>query len=136
MLRNLPELFNKYAFPDGHYRVYLQEAGSNRIRLILDVHVYEGRVVPENFRESESGAGDEAISAPPSNANETEEASTGEEQDAAVDQGENGAERGNEANEDAAATDPADHRPGTGHDGDRSHSVLTKAGRVLRRYRK
>lgn len=49
-IKNLPAIFEKYPFVDGHYRVYFQEAGSRRERLILDVHVYEGRVVPENFR--------------------------------------------------------------------------------------
>ncbi|MEX0819386.1 MAG: hypothetical protein WD070_07325, partial [Pirellulaceae bacterium] len=38
-------------FPNGHYRIYLEEVRTGRVRLILDVHIYEGRVVPENFRE-------------------------------------------------------------------------------------
>ncbi len=53
LLANLPSLFEKYEFPDGHYKIYLQEVGSERVRLVLDVHVYEGKVVPENFREAE-----------------------------------------------------------------------------------
>jgi hypothetical protein len=52
-LANLPSFFEAYRFPDGHYRIYLQEAGSEQVRLVLDVHVYEGKVVPENYREEE-----------------------------------------------------------------------------------
>jgi hypothetical protein len=52
-LANLPSLFETYRFPDGHYRIYLQEAGSEQVRLVLDVHIYEGNVVPENYREAE-----------------------------------------------------------------------------------
>ncbi|MDA1051130.1 MAG: hypothetical protein O3C40_11715 [Planctomycetota bacterium] len=38
-------------FPNGHYRIYLEEIRTGRVRLILDVHINEGRVVPENFRD-------------------------------------------------------------------------------------
>jgi hypothetical protein len=53
LLADLPSLFQKYHFPDGHYRIYLQQVGSEHVRLVMDVHVYEGRMVPENFREAE-----------------------------------------------------------------------------------
>jgi hypothetical protein len=38
-------------FPNGHYRVYLQDANSDRVRLIREIHVYQGRIVPADFRE-------------------------------------------------------------------------------------
>jgi hypothetical protein len=44
-------IFRARKFPNGHYRIYLEEIRTGRIRLILDVHIYEGRVVPENFRD-------------------------------------------------------------------------------------
>jgi len=44
-------VFRERKFPNGHYRVYLEEIRTGRVRLILDVHIYEGRVVPENFRD-------------------------------------------------------------------------------------
>ncbi|MBI2481653.1 MAG: hypothetical protein HYV60_24315 [Planctomycetia bacterium] len=44
-------IFRERKFPNGHYRVYLEEIRTGRVRLILDVHIYEGRVVPENFRD-------------------------------------------------------------------------------------
>jgi hypothetical protein len=47
--RGLDNLFRK--FPNGHYRVYLQEANSQRIRLIREIHVYQGRIVPADFRD-------------------------------------------------------------------------------------
>ncbi|MCL4205578.1 MAG: hypothetical protein KJ000_24115 [Pirellulaceae bacterium] len=47
--RGLDTLFRK--FPNGHYRVYLQEANSQRIRLIREIHVYQGRIVPADFRD-------------------------------------------------------------------------------------
>jgi hypothetical protein len=47
--RGLDSLFRK--FPNGHYRVYLQEANSQRIRLIREIHVYQGRIVPADFRD-------------------------------------------------------------------------------------
>ena len=48
----LEEVFQK--FPNGFYRVYLQEAGSERVRSVRDVHVYQGRVVTSDFRENVS----------------------------------------------------------------------------------
>ncbi len=47
--RGLDEVFRK--FPNGQYRVYLQEPNSRRIRLIREIHVYQGRIVPADFRE-------------------------------------------------------------------------------------
>jgi hypothetical protein len=44
-------VFRDRKFPNGHYRIYLEEIRTGRVRLILDVHIYEGRVVPENFRD-------------------------------------------------------------------------------------
>jgi len=44
-------IFRAHKFPNGHYRIYLEELRTGRTRLILDVHIYEGRVVPENFRD-------------------------------------------------------------------------------------
>ncbi|HUG67797.1 MAG TPA: hypothetical protein VMM76_08595, partial [Pirellulaceae bacterium] len=44
-------IFRERKFPNGHYRIYLEEIRTGRVRLILDVHIYEGRVVPENFRD-------------------------------------------------------------------------------------
>lgn len=48
-------LFRTRRFPNGHYRIYLEEVRTHRIRLILDVHIFDGKVVPPNFRE---GAGE------------------------------------------------------------------------------
>lgn len=44
----------RFQFPNGHYRVYLEEIQTRRVRLIIDVHVYEGRVVPPDFRDDAS----------------------------------------------------------------------------------
>lgn len=44
-------VFRGRDFPNGHYRVYLEEIRTGRIRLILECHIYEGRVVPADFRE-------------------------------------------------------------------------------------
>jgi len=48
-------LFRERTFPNGHYRIHLEELRTGRVRLIIEVHIYEGRVVPPNFRE---GAGE------------------------------------------------------------------------------
>ena len=53
LLADLPSLFQKFRFPDGHYKIYLQQVGSDRVRLVLDVHIHEGKVVPENYRDVE-----------------------------------------------------------------------------------
>ena len=45
------QLFREKPFPDGHYRIYLEELRTGRTRLIIEVHVYEGQVVPPNYRE-------------------------------------------------------------------------------------
>ena len=45
-------LFRERTFPNGHYRIYLEEVRTGRVRLILECHIYEGRVVPQNFRDS------------------------------------------------------------------------------------
>jgi hypothetical protein len=39
-------------FRNGLYRLYLQEAESERVRWIRDVQVYQGRVVTPDFREN------------------------------------------------------------------------------------
>lgn len=44
-------LFRERTFPNGHYRIYLEEVRTGRVRLIMECHIYEGRVVPEDFRE-------------------------------------------------------------------------------------
>lgn len=63
------KIFRDRKFPNGHYRIYLEEIRTGRERLILDVHIYEGRVVPENFRdgaaERQPGSGDSSQIAPP-----------------------------------------------------------------------
>lgn len=53
-------IFRKNRFPNGHYRIYLEEIRTHRSRLILDVHIYNGRVVPPNFQE---GAGEKRVGA-------------------------------------------------------------------------
>ena len=55
-LTNIPEAIKSLQLPDGHYKVYLQEAGSSRIRLLMHVYIREGDVVAENF---EPGANDD-----------------------------------------------------------------------------
>jgi hypothetical protein len=54
-------IFRERQFPNGHYRIYLEEIRTRRIRLILDVHIYNGRVVPPNFRQ---GGGEKRESGP------------------------------------------------------------------------
>ena len=41
VLDDLPELFEE--LPDGRYRIYVREAGEQRLRLLIDVDVREGR---------------------------------------------------------------------------------------------
>ncbi len=53
-LRNLTAVFRRFRFPNGHFKVYLQEFGSKSERLILDVQVYDGRVVTEPLQEDEN----------------------------------------------------------------------------------
>jgi hypothetical protein len=52
VLRDLLGIFKRFKFRDHHYRIYLQEPGKSE-RLILDVYILDGRVVPANFRETE-----------------------------------------------------------------------------------
>jgi hypothetical protein len=40
-----------YNFPNGHYRIYLEDLRTKRTRMILEVYIYEGKVVPPNFRQ-------------------------------------------------------------------------------------
>ena len=49
-------------FPNGRYRIYLKEANSDRERMVQEVNVYQGRIVPPDFRDNASGRqmGDEA----------------------------------------------------------------------------
>ncbi len=50
--RGLFDVFQR--FPNGRYRIYLKEANSDHERLIQEVNVYQGRIVPPDFRESAS----------------------------------------------------------------------------------
>lgn len=50
-LESLQQLPRKYGLPDGHYRIYFQERGAARLRLLFDIHVVGGEVAPANFRE-------------------------------------------------------------------------------------
>jgi ELWxxDGT repeat protein/autotransporter-associated beta strand protein len=52
VLRDLLAIFKRFRFQEGRYRIYLQEPGK-RERLILDVNVLDGKVVPPNFRDAE-----------------------------------------------------------------------------------
>ncbi len=61
-LGDLTALFRRHRFPNGHYRVYLQEFGAKQERLILDVQVYNGRVVTEPLQEDEA---ESQLQAPP-----------------------------------------------------------------------
>jgi hypothetical protein len=38
--------------PNGRYRVYYQEPNSQRVRMVREVNVHQGRVVPPDFREN------------------------------------------------------------------------------------
>jgi len=51
-LDNVPKYFTErdVPFPNGRYRVYLEESGSQRARFVLEINVYKGRLVPANFR--------------------------------------------------------------------------------------
>lgn len=53
-LHNLTAVFRRFRFPNGHFKVYIQEFGSKAERLILDVQVYDGRVVTEPLQEDEN----------------------------------------------------------------------------------
>jgi hypothetical protein len=57
-LSDVLSVFRRFKFPNGHYRIYVQEAGARVERLLLDVHVYEGKVVPEGFREEDAKPAD------------------------------------------------------------------------------
>ena len=50
-------------FPNGHYRIYLEDLRTKRSRMIREVHIYEGRVVPPNFRQgaTERQPGSDAV---------------------------------------------------------------------------
>jgi len=50
--RGLFDVFQR--FPNGRYRIYLKEANSDHERLIQEVNVYQGRIVPPDFRENAS----------------------------------------------------------------------------------
>jgi hypothetical protein len=52
-LRDVLVLFRRFKFQDGRYRIYLKEPNS-RERLVLDVTIVDGRVVPPNVRDIES----------------------------------------------------------------------------------
>ncbi len=56
-------LIKEYQFPNGHYRIYLEDLRTSRTRLFLEVHLYEGRVVPRNFRQgaTERQPGSDAV---------------------------------------------------------------------------
>ena len=54
-LRDLLGIFRRYEFPDGKYRIYLKEPDKNS-RKILEVEVFEGKIVPPNFRDGEGSA--------------------------------------------------------------------------------
>jgi hypothetical protein len=59
----LPVFTKEFPFPSGHYRVYLEDLRTRRKRMILDVHIHEGRVVPQNFRDgaTERQPGSDAV---------------------------------------------------------------------------
>ena len=50
--RGLFDVFQR--FPNGRYRIYLKEPNSDRERLIQEVNVYQGRIVPPDFRDNAS----------------------------------------------------------------------------------
>jgi hypothetical protein len=50
--RGLFEVFQR--FPNGRYRIYLKEPNSDRERLIQELHIYQGRIVPPDFRDDAS----------------------------------------------------------------------------------
>ena len=52
-LRDVLGIFKRLPFPNGRYRLYLQEPGK-RERLIVEVNIVDGKIVPQNFRETES----------------------------------------------------------------------------------
>ncbi|MCU0977691.1 MAG: right-handed parallel beta-helix repeat-containing protein [Pirellulaceae bacterium] len=58
--RGLFEVFQR--FPNGRYRIYLKEPNSDRERLIQELHIYQGRIVPPDFRDdaSQRQVGDES----------------------------------------------------------------------------
>jgi hypothetical protein len=69
MLSDPLSLFRTRRFPNGHYREYLEEIRTRRVRLILDVHIFNGKVVPPNYREGagekQPGADESQVANPP-----------------------------------------------------------------------
>ncbi len=47
--RGLSEVFQR--FSNGRYRIYLKEANSDRERMIQELNVYQGRIMPPDFRD-------------------------------------------------------------------------------------
>jgi hypothetical protein len=66
LLNDPLSLFRTRNFPNGHYRIYLEEVRTRRVRLILDVHIFNGKVVPPNYREgaAEKQPGTEQLPVP------------------------------------------------------------------------
>jgi len=54
-LTNPIHLFRERHFPNGQYRIYLEDLYDHKLRLILDIQIYDGRVTSPAFRE---GTGD------------------------------------------------------------------------------
>jgi autotransporter-associated beta strand protein/ELWxxDGT repeat protein len=90
VLRDLLAIFKRFRFQDGRYRIYLQEPGK-RERLILDVNVVEGKVVPPNFRDAEllpeSGAAPADAPKPPAGGEQQPQGKPTEPQTPAADVG-------------------------------------------------
>jgi hypothetical protein len=55
-LNDLLNVFQRRRFPNGHYRVYVEDLATRRVSLVLEVHIYDGKVVPQNLRQETGDA--------------------------------------------------------------------------------
>jgi hypothetical protein len=55
-LKEILNLFRQRDFDNGHYRIYAEVPGTNRERLILDLRVREGKIVPKELLDSNNDA--------------------------------------------------------------------------------
>ncbi|WP_417377639.1 LamG-like jellyroll fold domain-containing protein [Gimesia sp.] len=73
-LDNLPKLFK--TLPDGRYQIYLKEAGEERVRLLMDVDIRNGKA--SDVTEEQSAPPTEQDSGTGSNQQNTSQLSTGD----------------------------------------------------------
>jgi hypothetical protein len=55
-VRDVLDIFRQRNFDNGHYRVYAEVSGTNRVRLMLDLRVQSGKIVPKDFLQEDDSA--------------------------------------------------------------------------------